>query len=726
MKYLKSLLILLAVFFGIASPTQARTILVTPQNKSSFVYLGGTLRLTCNTPTGVVGSLSRNTLEVGAKLKTFAHAEEIKALKRVKSLLSDPRLSQQARRKLSEKKRRLEQSVLSIRTARATCRMLKRCRKNENCGSSSSDQSFSPSSSSRSDSSLSSSSTPSSVASSTPGSGGDCSDGIDNDGDLLTDSADLGCAGGTDEAGVGATATGWTVLRPSADSRIVYVSSSDGNDANDGSFERPVQHLAKGISLLRSGMPDWLLLKRGDTWTNESLSSLSKSGRSAQERMVITSYGPSTERPLIETGVGITAYDSPTNHHAFIGLHFDAHTRDPRSPAYVDANDNSSAFRILGGNNILIEDCFLEHYGTNIIVQVYSAPIDNFALRRSIIVDASAKVSSSAPAQIPHSQGLYLASATNTLIEENVFDHNGWDLDTPGGEPTMFNHNLYLNGLHGVILRNNITTHAASMGTKLNANESQGFTNGIVENNFYAQDEIAISMGGHLFDDTYNAIGFVDIDVLNNVVTNPGLVSPNARGLTWGFGITGQNIRVENNYFLNSPTVINTHALDITGNYLSNASIQNNVVYNWNFRNLALAGSAYHQAVRISNNYFQDQQYGSVIIYYYNVDSGFQLSNNHYFSNSASPNWFRTSAGLQDFNAWNIWSGDQNSTSTAFEFTDSTRSVEKYDLEVLGGEGTLEGFIAKAKTLSRFDWNSVYTANGINEYLRTGFAPVGR
>src|SRR5690242_10776982 len=46
---------------------------------------------------------------------------------------------------------------------------------------------------------------------------------------------------------------GWTVFTPSTDSRMIYVSSSTGNDANSGSSaSAPVKTLAKGVSLLRN------------------------------------------------------------------------------------------------------------------------------------------------------------------------------------------------------------------------------------------------------------------------------------------------------------------------------------------------------------------------------------------------------------------------------------------------------------------------------------------
>src|SRR5262249_40883447 len=99
---------------------------------------------------------------------------------------------------------------------------------------------------------------------------------------------------------------GWTVFTPSTDPKIIYVSSSTGNNANSGlSANAPVKILSNGVSLLRNGYPDWLLLKKGDTWTNEVLGvPFALNGRSSQEPMLISSYG-SGARPKIETSATI-------------------------------------------------------------------------------------------------------------------------------------------------------------------------------------------------------------------------------------------------------------------------------------------------------------------------------------------------------------------------------------------------------------------------------------
>src|SRR4051812_49197087 len=62
-------------------------------------------------------------------------------------------------------------------------------------------------------------------------------------------------------------ASGWTILQPSSDSRVIYVDNTaggPGNDNNSGqSTSSPVFSVNKALTLVRSGFPDWVLLKRG-------------------------------------------------------------------------------------------------------------------------------------------------------------------------------------------------------------------------------------------------------------------------------------------------------------------------------------------------------------------------------------------------------------------------------------------------------------------------------
>src|SRR4051794_32340881 len=80
---------------------------------------------------------------------------------------------------------------------------------------------------------------------------------------------------------------GWTSITPSSDTHVIYVSNSGGSDSNNGlSPAAPPKSIAAAKALVRSGSPDWLLLKRGDTW-QEGFGNWKYSGRSADEPILI-------------------------------------------------------------------------------------------------------------------------------------------------------------------------------------------------------------------------------------------------------------------------------------------------------------------------------------------------------------------------------------------------------------------------------------------------------
>src|SRR5688572_7618176 len=99
------------------------------------------------------------------------------------------------------------------------------------------------------------------------------------------------------------SADGWTDITPSSDTRTIFVSSSLGDDRNDGTSPNfPVRTLARGYGQLRNGKPDHLLLRTGDVW-EETFPKWRLSGRSEQEPIVVGKYGPN-DKPLILAGSG--------------------------------------------------------------------------------------------------------------------------------------------------------------------------------------------------------------------------------------------------------------------------------------------------------------------------------------------------------------------------------------------------------------------------------------
>src|SRR5438045_1146272 len=78
---------------------------------------------------------------------------------------------------------------------------------------------------------------------------------------------------------------------------------------------------ARGLSGLRDGQPDQVLLKCGDTWTLSDQITLTKSANSATQYMVLGSYGAGP-RPKIRTpSHGIFGGNSaPRNGFAIVGI----------------------------------------------------------------------------------------------------------------------------------------------------------------------------------------------------------------------------------------------------------------------------------------------------------------------------------------------------------------------------------------------------------------------
>ncbi len=263
----------------------------------------------------------------------------------------------------------------------------------------------------------------------------ECSDGIDNDGDGLIDwEYDLGCTGEADTTEGGITTgnldNGWTVFEPSEDTQVIYVSSSAGDDSWSGrapewnGIDGPKKTLSAGYTELREGYPDWLLLKRGDTWDGEIFERTSQptpprsSGRSALEPLVIATYGKSSQRPIIQgferAPFRIRNTSEIVNNVALVGLHFYGSLLDPNSPDF-NGTGVLAVDRLTPGDFFHIEDCHFEYTG----IQISSGAVHDFTLRRSIIHHNYS-------ASGGHAQGMYLSNVQGALLEENVFDHNGW------------------------------------------------------------------------------------------------------------------------------------------------------------------------------------------------------------------------------------------------------------------------------------------------------------
>lgn len=504
-------------------------------------------------------------------------------------------------------------------------------------------------------------------------------------------------------AGAGKTAlaeSGWTDLVPSGDSRIVYVSNSQGSDSNDGlSPQTPVKTIAKGYSLLRNGYPDWLLFRRGDVFTGEPLKiGWNRSGRSANEPMVISSYGSSPDRPKILTppgGHALTSVNESNKHLRFVGLHLEPHNRTP--------SHGPTGISWLGSvEDLLIEDCYIGNYQTNIVFQVYSGPIKDIRIRRSVVVDAWSAGSS-------HSQGMYTKDVQGLLIEENVFDHNGWHPTISGASPTIYNHNMYIQrGNTNVVVRGNIIARGSATGVQLRPG-------GVAEGNLCIRNPTGILFGQ--FQNSWPSEGVSGV-VRNNVVFDGIDVSSS---FPVGRGIWLQQVKqadVYGNVVARQETGTgNLSGLFADYNY-QNVMIRDNVVYDWNGGSaLRFLGSP-HGGIVVKDNLFQQPASNDLVRHQVSL-SGFSYSNNTYFSPKSSP--FDPGS---NFDGWVNQSGESTALWTEVQPTNSCSqaAADLYTyMGCIGYPETYEAFLGEARKQSKTNWRQEFSADEVNGFIRASY-----
>jgi hypothetical protein len=530
-------------------------------------------------------------------------------------------------------------------------------------------------------------------------------------------------------------AEGWTVFMLSPDSRICYV-STDGNDGNASFYNAgdvavgsdpfnpsgtitAFATYAAAYAQTRDGYPDWILLKRGDQFTF-SIGSSIRSGRDSDEPFLIGAYGPSGGCPVVKTGSSQALSARNNRFFALSGIDFYAHTRNPDGPDYVDGS-GSNGFRFVTGSGetitgVLFEGCKFRFYSNNSI-QIWQGDfVGDIHIRRCLFAD---NYSESA-----HSQGLYTSGIDGITLEENIFIHNGWymqsisgDNNQAGGQATMFNHNTYFSSSTNVTFKDNMFIEGASSGNKFTA--AADVENLVLENNLYVGGEVGISMGGNYPD---NDQRFNTITISNNVLTNIGMSRPTNRTLSWYFWFQGWNGgQVDNNYLLHQQ-------LDVNGNTVAmliqddhrDVTFTNNIVFGLldgiglNINTNDVSGMVF------SNNIIQIPT-GSddTIRANYATSGAWTFSGNTYFNDKSEGTRFSLENESKTFGQWQTETGD-DSTFSQFVFPDATRDIPGYQAYI-GEAATMEAFVVACRAQNRFGWDLRYTTDTVNDWLKAGF-----
>lgn len=469
--------------------------------------------------------------------------------------------------------------------------------------------------------------------------------------------------------GLNLTSDGFTKFTKSSDTRVIYV-AANGNDSNDGlSTAKPMRTAKAAYAKLRHGKPDWLLFKAGDTFRG-NLGTISKSGRSANEPILISTYGEGP-RPIFLSPSDTWAekfFQTNGDYVAFVGLHIIAENRDPNRSGFNSSSMssdewNASAITYLGdAKGLLIEDCVMEYFKFAIVVQ--STPNDGYArdiqIRRNAVLHSYGHWDKKVAG---HSSGMYGAYIDGLLIEENVWHHNGWSTRVSGAGKTKFNHNIYIqdNCTGNSVVRGNILSEGSAHGLQLRSG-------GDVTDNLFVGNPLAFFVGRY------------ESDVLRNVVMKSQDMGDEARG--HGIEILPcLYARVENN-IISQKQGSASFAYAIGFNYNSTynnflngrpfkASLKDNKVYQWPRDNGSSSAIKFGTKPTMTANTRNDLDKAS--------------------GGDTNPPWI-----------------------------DPDRDVESY-MASIGQTASLDALIQAASFRPRRQWAEEFSAEAINLYIRRGF-----
>ncbi len=491
---------------------------------------------------------------------------------------------------------------------------------------------------------------------------------------------------------------GWTPLESAADARRVHVSSSSGSDANDGLTVRtPKATIGAAIELLRDGHPDWLLIKRGDEFP-DGVGDWVCSGRSAAEPMVVTTFGTEEERPVFHcrSGDGLALHKKPVHDVAFVGLHFVAASAD---------RDSCYGISLLAPcERVLIEDCRIERFFTNLRFQ---GPHRDLKLRRSVVADAYTVGDA-------HAQGMYVEEVQGCLIEECVFDHNGWQDDVPRANATMFRHNLYIQGnTSDIVIRGNIIARGGSHGL-------QARSGGDIRNNLFLGNSINLLVGSDIRNN-----GSVTATVIGNVMLDGRNISDaEPRGWAAQFqclerGEIGYNVAAHQT----SGTGPRSYEFDSTrGVGVRNVDFHHNVVYAWGAP-MTLVGDRFEGLV-LRNNHLQEPTGAALLATNAAAAiAGFSSRDNRFYSTAPEKAWMLACDQPMAVADWKKAVADSTSVAGAASYPHPERTIADYDRST-GGSGSLASFLARARQQSRSNWNTFLVGSNAAARFRANFGVV--
>lgn len=520
----------------------------------------------------------------------------------------------------------------------------------------------------------------------------------------------------------------WTTFSQAAGDRIIYVSDSIGNDAWDGYGSTaplvgtvgPKKTIAAGLALLRDGFADWCLLKKGDTFTNQTFGTWSKSGRSSAQKMLIGSYGTGV-RPKIDTNLSglVSGGGAAISHVAFTG--FEAY---PGS--YNGSNADPEGMRFVGqqSDDILIENVYVHSYSFNVDVQgvnignVYPLfnSITNVTIRGSTLYGAYRNTGTTV-------EGIYAFNVNGLTVEFCSLDTNGYIVPT---QQTVLRRNAYIDNVNAnVVFKNNWFFYTDGIQLRCG---------GQLTNNVFSRETISMSLGGGSA--PIDPAG-VSVQCEDNVVLEGTAPSAGAGGDCWAVyidNLTGGTIKrniIASSQSTGAPTVFRMEIHNGTDPIVcQNVDISNNVAYNWGGYSLYLRhGQSFYGGNTFANNVFQNPTnahfYGpenGSIIFVQNQQSSAQFSHSsNTYCLAPGATWY-VEGYVSDHTLTTFLAdiGDSGSNNTPVAYADPTRTVATYYASI-GGSADHDAFTAAVRAMDKDTWDNAKTAPAMVVYMKAGF-----
>ncbi len=538
---------------------------------------------------------------------------------------------------------------------------------------------------------------------------------------------------------------GWTVFESKNTSKIIYISSTSGDDTTGKVYApntneigndpflpngniKPFKTIDQATKQFESGEAVWVLFKRGDVFKGE-LTLPHRNGESKDRPMLYGSYGVKKEMPLFEIAVSnktVIRNRKDYKYVAIVGLSFDVPGRNPDDPKFEGfKNEAPSAFSLLCTtadceiSSLLIEGCVFRFFRGNSIQAQKDGVVNEVTLRRNVLTDMYSSGG--------HSQGLFTGLVNNFMLEENIFDHNGWYKqsytgynDREEGQATIFNHNTYFQNPTNVIFRNNSFYRPSSIGTKWTANDGPASGLNIeVSNNLFHDCEVGISLGGNKTEAPYR---FKDVVVQGNVFNSGGLSRQTDRTLAWNMDIEDWDNGVfRENYIVhqNSDEIDNGIGIKIVGEN-RNLTIENNILYglkktqylsirNYDFMSTIIKGNDFSTVDTRSKHIDFGDKF---------PNGNIKFEDNKYLGQT--PN-IRVDSKTETLEEWsNISTEDVSKSIEQPDYKDPTRSLERYIKEELN-LNSLDEFYLELRKQNIFNWRKAYTTQAINSWIKEGF-----